>query len=102
MTKDFGKEYCKSTYSFFSVFMFHSCRYPSEKPTAIWLVLEMYCRAVALVPLGPLSCRQRCRPCLLLASLSLGISAGDLVTTSRSGSREDQKTVQAHYKPTKA
>ena len=82
-----GIKYGRSTYSFFSVFMFHSCRYPSAKPTATWLVLEMYCRAVALVPLGPLSCRHRWRPCLLLASLSLGISAGDLVTTSRSGPR---------------
>lgn len=76
-----------STHSFFKVFMFHSCKYPSENPTARWLVLEMYCRAVAPTPLGPFSWRQRCLPSLVLTSLSLGISAGDLVTTCRSANR---------------
>lgn len=48
----------------------------------------MYCSAVAPIPLEPFSWRQRCRPSLLLTSLSLGISAGDLVTTCRSGNKK--------------
>lgn len=90
----------KRTHSFFRAFMFHSCKYPSENPTASWLVLEMYCRAVAPTPLGPFSWRQRCLPCLVLTSLSLGISPGDLVTTCRSGKRDgldrDREQVCTH------
>lgn len=80
-------------YSFFRVFRFHSCRYPSENPTASWLVLGMYCSAVTPTPppLGPFSWRQRCLPCLVLTSLSLGISPGDLVTTCRSGKKRKHK-----------
>lgn len=82
----------KMTHSFFRVFMFQSCKLPSEKPTASWLVRGMYCRAVAPTPLAPQSCRQRCLPCLVLTSLSLGISPGDLVTTCRSaGKNEDEE-----------
>lgn len=81
----------KWTHSFFRDFMFHSCRFPSENPTASWLVLEMYCTAVAPTPLGPFSWRQRCLACLVLISLSLGISAGDLVTTCRSTNRKTKK-----------
>lgn len=79
------------THSFFRVFMFQSCRFPSEKPTARWLVREMNCTAVAPTPLAPLSCRQRCRPCLVLTSLSRGISPGDLVTTCRSARKDQDK-----------
>lgn len=71
--------------------MFHSCRYPSENPTASWLVLGTYCSAVTPTPLGPFSWRQRCLPCLVLTSLSLGISPGDLVTICRSGQKKKYK-----------
>ncbi len=78
------------THSFLRVFMFQSCRLPSEKPTASWLVRWMYCRAVAPVPVGLLSWRQRCLPCCVTPSRNRGISDGDLLTTSRSVAKTNE------------
>lgn len=91
-------KYTCLTHSFFRAFMFHSCKYPSENPTANWFVLEMYCRAVAPTPLGPFSWRQRCLPCRVLTSLSLGISAGDLVTTCRSENKNRKRWFKMEMK----
>lgn len=86
-----GKKVKKSfTHSFLRVFMFQSCRLPSEKPTASWLVRWMYCRAVASVPVGLLIWRHRCLPCCVTPSRNRGISDGDLSTTSRSVAKTNE------------